>query len=82
MTVGNSSSRTLHSICSSLSIALELVDDGQLDTMLKCSARLSRIASISVRSVLQSTLSIGVAPKLFWVKIVFNALWIFKSFLI
>ena len=65
VTVGNSSSRTLHSICGSLLIALSLTDDGQLSTLLKCSAHLFKIASLSVRSVLPSALSSGVAPELF-----------------
>ena len=64
VTVGNSSSRTLHSICGSLLIALSLTGDGRLSTLLKCSAHLFKIASLSVRSVLPSALSSGVAPEL------------------
>ena len=55
--VGTSSSRTLHSICGSLLIVLSLTDVGRLNTPLKCSAHLSKIASLSVRSVLPSALS-------------------------
>ena len=55
MKVANSSSRTLHSICDSLLIALSLTDDGRLSTLLKCSAHLFKIASLSVRSVLPVT---------------------------
>ena len=40
MTVGNSSNRTLHSICGSLSIASSLMLDGRFNTLLKCSAHL------------------------------------------
>ena len=54
VTVGNSSSETLHSICGSLLIALSLTGDGRLSTLLKCSAHLFKIASLSVRSVLPS----------------------------
>ena len=77
MTVENSSSRTLHSICGSLLIALSLTDDGRLSTPLKCSAHLFNIASLSVRSVLPSALSSGVAPELFGPYIVFSASWNF-----
>ena len=42
-----------------------LRDDGRLSTLLKCSAHLFKIASLSVRSVLPSALSSGVAPELF-----------------
>ena len=52
-------------LCVSLLIALSLTDDGRLSTLLKCSAHLSEIASLSVRSVLQSALSSGVTPELF-----------------
>ena len=48
-----------------LLIALSLADDGRLSTLLKCSAHLFKIASSSVRSVLRSALSSGVAPELF-----------------
>ena len=41
VTVWNSSSRTLHSICGSLLIALSLVVDRLLSTLLKCSAYLT-----------------------------------------
>ena len=58
MTVANSS-RTLHSICGSLLIALSFTDDGRLSTLLKCSAYLSKIVSLSVRSVLPFALSSG-----------------------
>ena len=64
MTVGNSSSKTWHSICGSRWIALLLTADGLLSTLLECSAHLSKIASLSVRSVLPSVLSSGVAPEL------------------
>ena len=63
MTVGNTSSRRLHSICGSLLIALSLADDEQLSTLLNCSAHLSKIASLSVRSVLPSALSSGVTQE-------------------
>ena len=56
------SSRTLHSICGSLLIALSLTDDGRLSTL---SAHIFKIASLSVRSVLPSALSSGVAPERF-----------------
>ena len=65
VTVENSSSRTLHSICDSLLIALSLTDDGRLRTLLNCSVHLSKIASLSVRSVLTCVLSSGIAPELF-----------------
>ena len=65
VTVGKSPSRTLHSIGGSLLIALSLTVDGRLRTLLKCSAHLSKITSLSVRSVLPSALSSGVAPELF-----------------
>ena len=68
MTVGKPSSRTLHSICGSQLISLSLIDDMQMGTLLKCSALLSKIASLSVRSVLQSVLSSGVAPEVFGLK--------------
>ena len=77
MKVGNSSSRTLHSICGSLLIALSLTDDGRLSTLLKCSAHLFKIASLSVRSVLPSALRSGVAPEIFGPSIVFRASWNF-----
>ena len=64
MTVGHSPRRTLLSNCGSLLIALSLTDDGRLRTLLKCSAHLSNIASLSVRSVLPSALSSGVALEL------------------
>ena len=62
MTAGKSSSRTLNFICGSLLIALSLTDGGRLSTLLKCSAHLFKIASLSVRSVLPFALSSGVAP--------------------
>ena len=65
MTVGNSSSRTLHSTCGNLLLALSFIVDGRLSKLLKCSARLSKIASLSVRSVLPSALRNGVVPELF-----------------
>ena len=65
MTVGNSSNRTLHSICGSLLIALSLTDGERLSILLKCSADLSKIASLSVKGVLPSALSSGVAPEPF-----------------
>ena len=46
--------QNIHSICASLLIALLLTDDGRLSTLLKCSAYLFKIASLSVRSVLPS----------------------------
>ena len=49
----------------SLLITLSLTDDGRLSTLLKCSAHLFKIASLSVRSVFPSALSSGVAPDLF-----------------
>ena len=52
------------SICGSLLIASSLTDDGRLSTLLKCSAHLSKIASLSVRSVLPSALSSGVAQEI------------------
>ena len=58
-TVGNSSNRTLHSICRSLSIASSLMLDGRFSTLLKYSANLSNIASLSVRSILPSALQCG-----------------------
>ena len=57
VTVGNSSSRTLPSICGSLLIAFSLTDDGRLSTLLKYSAHLFKIASLSVKSVLPSALN-------------------------
>ena len=62
--VGNSLSRILHSICGSRLIALSLTDDGRLNTLLKCSFHLSRIASLSFRSVLLSALSSWMTPEL------------------
>ena len=59
MTVDNSSNRPLHCICGSLLIALLLIFDGGFSTLLKCSAQLSKMASLSVRSVLPSALRIG-----------------------
>ena len=55
----------LHSICGTLLIALPLTVDGQLSMLLECSVHLSKIASLSVRSVLPSVLSSGVTPQLF-----------------
>ena len=60
LTVGNSPSRTLHSICGSLLIACSLTDDGRLSTLSKCSVHLSKVASLSVYA-----LSSGVAPEHF-----------------
>ena len=65
MTVGNSSNRTLHSICGSLSIASSLMLDGRFSTLLKCSAHLFKLASLSVRRVFISALRNVVAPELF-----------------
>ena len=42
-----------------------LTDYGRLSTLLKCSAHLPKIASLSVESVLSSALSSGVAPEHF-----------------
>ena len=58
-----------HSNCGILLIALPLTDDGRLRTLLKCSAHLSNIASLSVRSVLLSALSSGVAQELLGIKL-------------
>ena len=68
MMVGNPSSRALHSICGSLLIASSLKVDGRLSTLLKCSAHLTEMASLSVRSMFPSALIIssGVDPELFW----------------
>ena len=62
--VGSSSSSGLHSTCSSLLIALSLIDDGRLRTPSKCSAHLFKIASLSVRRLVPSALRSGVAPEL------------------
>ena len=64
VTVGKSSSRILHSICGSLSIALSLTVDGRLSTLLKC-VHLYKIEYLSMRSVLPSALSSGMVPELF-----------------
>ena len=68
MTVGNSSNRTLHSICGRLAIASSLVFDGRLSTLLRCSVLLSKIASLSA-----SALSNVVAPELFGPLMFFSA---------
>ena len=60
-TVGNSSNRTFHSICGSLSIASSLMLDG----VTKYSAYLSKTVSLSEKRVLPSTLSNVVATELF-----------------
>ena len=65
MAVENSSSRTLHSICDSLLNVLSFTVDGRLSPLLKCSVHLFKIASLSMRSVLPSSLSSGVVPELF-----------------
>ena len=62
MTVGNSSVRTLYSNCSSMLIELSLIVFERLNMLLKCFAHLSKITSLSVRSVLPSALSSGLAP--------------------
>ena len=59
MTVWYSSSRTLHSILSRLLKTSSLTDNGQLSTLLKYSAQLAKIASLSVRSELLSALRRG-----------------------
>ena len=51
-------------LCGILLIAISLIVDGQLDTLLKCSANFFKITSLYVRSVLL-VLSSGVAPELF-----------------
>ena len=65
MTVGNSSNRTLHSMCGGLSIASSLMLDSRFSTFLKCSAHLFKIASLSVRRVFPSALTNVVASELF-----------------
>ena len=57
MTVGNSSHRTLHSICGSVSIAASLMLHGRLSTLLP------RFASLSIRRLLPSALSNVVTPE-------------------
>ena len=56
MMVGNSSNRTLHSICGSLSIASSLMLDGRMSTLLKCSAHLPKMDSLSAMWWLQNSL--------------------------
>ena len=66
MTVGNSSNRTLHTICESLAIPSSLMLDGRLSTLVNYSALLSKIASLSVMiRMFPITLINVVAPDLF-----------------
>ena len=58
MTVGNSTGKTLYSICGSLLVELPEIANGRFNTLLKCFANLTNISSLSVRSVLPSALSI------------------------
>ena len=55
MMVGNSSNKTLHSFCGSLPTASSLMLDGRLSTLLKYSAHLSKMASLSVHVDLYMT---------------------------
>ena len=66
----NSSNRTLHSICGSMSIASSLMLDGRFSKLLKCSAYLSKVASICEKSASICTEQCGGS----------RALWVINGF--
>ena len=52
-------------LCGSMFKALSMIVDGQLMTPLKCSIPLSKVSILSVRRLLPSTLSSGMAQEPF-----------------
>ena len=61
-TVGESARLGLITTCGRQAMASSLMEEGQMSTLLKCSAHLPRILSLSVTKVEPPVLSIGDDP--------------------